>query len=256
MFGSALRQFPAKSEVFLAGGPHNQNTPGLPVGQYFFQVTDPTGATLLSDDPVACRQVLVSVPPGFTQGAITAAGPAPFGPGGGDCAHNAAGYDPSTGSTGVHLMPFEDTSSPSRVYKVWLIPSSACNGVPGVDLSCNFTDANSKTVYFQITSCTGLSCQSPPPATIAGSVQDLSLGSWFASSYSGLEVEVKGTQLGYPFSTWVFTATDGTWSARNLDRGTQVTACIVVAGQGAAAAPTAAGVSGSERLICRRATAI
>lgn len=37
-----------KCDVYLNGGPQNANSQGLPDGTYYFQVTDPSGATLLS----------------------------------------------------------------------------------------------------------------------------------------------------------------------------------------------------------------
>src|SRR5215467_13635431 len=49
--------------VYLDGGP-GPNAPataaGLPDGDYYFQVTDPSGKKLLSIDPVANRKVTVS----------------------------------------------------------------------------------------------------------------------------------------------------------------------------------------------------
>ena len=57
-----LNHYAAKEHVYLNGGP-GINAPddaaGLPAGIYSFQVTDPSGKTLLSSDPVACRQVEV-----------------------------------------------------------------------------------------------------------------------------------------------------------------------------------------------------
>src|SRR5687768_14566106 len=43
-----------KDEVYLNGGPQNTTANGLPDGTYYFQVTDPSGATLLSSDPAVC----------------------------------------------------------------------------------------------------------------------------------------------------------------------------------------------------------
>src|SRR5439155_23033000 len=52
--------YDAKANVYLTGGPQNQHDPGLvPPGDYYFQVTDPSGAVLLSTNPIACRQVTV-----------------------------------------------------------------------------------------------------------------------------------------------------------------------------------------------------
>ena len=49
--------FSSKNAVYLSGGPQNQNANGLPDGTYYFQVTDPSGANLLSSDPAVCRQL-------------------------------------------------------------------------------------------------------------------------------------------------------------------------------------------------------
>ena len=51
--------YDAKTDVYLDGGP-GPNAPstaaGLPDGSYHYQVTDPSGKTLLSTDPVRCRR--------------------------------------------------------------------------------------------------------------------------------------------------------------------------------------------------------
>lgn len=52
--------YPCKPLVFLNGGPQNLQASGLPPGIYYFQVTDPSGNTLLSTDPAVCRQVVVN----------------------------------------------------------------------------------------------------------------------------------------------------------------------------------------------------
>src|SRR3954469_23507721 len=53
--------YDAKADVYLNGGPQNKHDAGLsPDGVYYFQVTDPSGAVLLSTDDAACRQVVVS----------------------------------------------------------------------------------------------------------------------------------------------------------------------------------------------------
>ena len=52
--------YPSKARVFFTAGPQNPKASGLPDGRYYFQVTDPSGSTLLSNDPAACRQVVVS----------------------------------------------------------------------------------------------------------------------------------------------------------------------------------------------------
>ena len=42
--------FQAKDDVYLTGGPQNTQSQGLPNGLYYYQVTDPSGATLLSTE--------------------------------------------------------------------------------------------------------------------------------------------------------------------------------------------------------------
>src|SRR5438046_6758042 len=55
--------YQAKEDVYLDGGPGPgapQTAAGLDDGTYVFQVTDPSGKTLLSTDPAGCRQFTVS----------------------------------------------------------------------------------------------------------------------------------------------------------------------------------------------------
>src|SRR5262245_38268059 len=54
--------YPSKEAVYLDGGPGvgaPQGAAGLPNGTYVFQVTDPSGKTLLSTDAANCRQFTV-----------------------------------------------------------------------------------------------------------------------------------------------------------------------------------------------------
>ena len=37
-----------QGRVYINGGPQNEDTQGLPDGTYYFQVTNPSGAVLLS----------------------------------------------------------------------------------------------------------------------------------------------------------------------------------------------------------------
>src|SRR5689334_23519675 len=51
--------YPSKDAVYLDGGPGSgapQTAAGLDNGRYVFQVTDPSGKTLLSQDPAQCRE--------------------------------------------------------------------------------------------------------------------------------------------------------------------------------------------------------
>src|SRR5215467_14392490 len=103
--------YPSKDAVYLDGGPGPgapQTAAGLDDGVYVFQVTDPSGKTLLSTDPVACRQFTVSA------GIITSTAPSPAG-----CAH-VTGLDVDHGAATVQLMPYNDTPNPGGEYKVWV----------------------------------------------------------------------------------------------------------------------------------------
>jgi len=105
--------YAAKPDVYLDGGP-GANAPhkaaALPVGDYFFEVTDPSGKTLLSEDAVECRRVH------FDGALITEAYRGPNG-----CLH-ASGDDQSDGGLTVQLMPFSDTPNNGGEYKVWVTP--------------------------------------------------------------------------------------------------------------------------------------
>ena len=128
-------QFSSKEEVYLDGGPGPgapQTAAGLDDGFYYFQVTDPSGKTLLSEDPVECREFQVS-------GGIIVAYT-------GGCAH-ATGVDQDHGGVTVGLAPFADTPNHGGVYKVWVTfvedysPGSGKHG---------FVPAHSKTDNFKV----------------------------------------------------------------------------------------------------------
>jgi hypothetical protein len=123
-----------KPHVYLDGGPGDQapvGSAGLPDGIYVFQVTDPSGKTLLSIDPNGCRRFTV------TNGVIVDVAPA------GACGH-ATGIDADHGALSLHpsappavtvqlcgggvgdpehpTLCFNDTPNPGGEYKVWVTP--------------------------------------------------------------------------------------------------------------------------------------
>jgi hypothetical protein len=108
-----LNIYAAKADVYLNGGP-GINAPddaaGLPAGTYAFQVTDPSGKTLLSTDAVTCRRFTVD-DSGVIQ-SVTASGA---------CAH-ATGIDGEDQGITVQLLPYDDTPNNGGVYKVWVSP--------------------------------------------------------------------------------------------------------------------------------------
>ena len=135
-----LNHYADKHDVYLNGGP-GINAPvdaaGLPEGDYTFMVTDPSGKTLLSTDPEACRQVHVGADGRFGSTALSGA-----------CAH-ATGIDGEHGGTTVQLFPYADTPNPGGVYKVWITLTN--------DLACGakgtkhcFVPSESKTDNFKV----------------------------------------------------------------------------------------------------------
>ena len=146
-------QYTDKREVYLDGGP-GPNAPstaaGLEDGLYVFQVTDPAGKALLSQDPSKCR--IVRVENGLIVGLVL---PSTLGLGLTDAYDVVSGNgknatiisvachiqdepDKVAGPSGQHdtntdtdhyppaivvqLMPFLDTPNPGGVYKAWMMP--------------------------------------------------------------------------------------------------------------------------------------
>lgn len=135
-----LNIYEAKQDVYLNGGP-GINAPddaaGLPAGTYSYQVTDPSGKTLLSSDATACRQVTVDA-----SGVFQSVAPS------GGCAH-ATGTDGEDDGITVQLFPFDDTPNNGGVYKVWVSPTAFLDcDAPG-NKNC-FVPRYSKTDNFKI----------------------------------------------------------------------------------------------------------
>lgn len=101
--------FPSKESVYLDGGPGPgapQGAAGLDDGTYVFQVTNPNGATLLSQDPARCRQFVASG--GIITGVVDT-----------DCEHKT-GVDVDWNAAPVQLVPYANTPNNGGVYKVWV----------------------------------------------------------------------------------------------------------------------------------------
>jgi hypothetical protein len=152
--GSAVNanHFDSKCAVHLDGGP-GPNAParaaGLPDGDYYFQVTDPSGRHLLNTDPVSNRKFRV------TGGVITAyigtGGPA-----------HPTGVDLDHGAVTIALAnatcptDFLDSTNNGGAYKVWATPVADFVGDPTlVDNTCGngcfhgFVPSKSKTDNFK-----------------------------------------------------------------------------------------------------------
>jgi cysteine-rich repeat protein len=143
--GSAVNHnlYAAKTDVYLDGGPSGGGPSGaaaLDAGDYYFQVTDPSGQVLLSTDAIECRRVHVS-----NDGVIDAVI--------GGCAH-ATGIDQDYAALGaitVQLMPYANTPNPGGVYKVWVTPVGAyVGGGYSAGVSYGFVPSFSKTDVFKV----------------------------------------------------------------------------------------------------------
>lgn len=136
-----LNIYQDKGDVYLNGGP-GINAPasaaGLPAGTYTFQVTDPSGKTLLSTDDAACRQFSVN-----DSGVISAVLST------GTCAAHLVGVDGEDGGLTVQLMPYLDTPNNGGVYKVWATPTHLLDCKAHGNKFC-FVPRYSKTDNFKV----------------------------------------------------------------------------------------------------------
>src|SRR5215467_13215112 len=162
---------PSKSAAYLNGGPQNEHSAGLPVGTYYFQVTDPNGSVLLSTDDVTCRQVVVALGTsgkGVFQGHPSGAPPAsctePAGSATPGAFHNNGTTDAANGgSIPIQLCAptgcpagspdFKDTPNAGGEYKVWLISVddyNNCGAAPSSKNNFCFQNGNTKTDNFKV----------------------------------------------------------------------------------------------------------
>lgn len=103
--------YEAKEDVYLNGGPNNSQCNGgkLDDDTYYFQVTDPSGKSLLHNggDGVAKRKFTVS---GGVISSYDYVGPG----------QRPLGLDSACGSKAIRLAPFQNTPNNGGVYKVWI----------------------------------------------------------------------------------------------------------------------------------------
>jgi len=160
-----------RADVYISGGPQNTNASGLPDGTYYFQVTDPSGKTLLSTDNAVCRQVVV-----VGQRLAGTAGP---------CPHALGTFNDDNGVTPVKLAPFAETPNPGAEYKVWIVPvgRATIGSDPKV---LNFSNRDSKTDNFKVVE------ESTPPPPV-GSCQPSSSLSAIASGNNVASYVPKGS---------------------------------------------------------------
>jgi hypothetical protein len=175
-----------KCDVYLDGGP-GPNAPvgaaGLPDGDYFFQVTDPSGQTLLSTDTVAHRQFHVAG--GFITGTS------------GSGNHPTA-VDADHGSLGarvIQLCPFSTTPNPGGVYKVWV----TLIGDYGPGRFFGFVPANSKTDNFKVktggqpTACLSVDKYNDTTGNFVKDPTDTVIPSWPLTVTDPMGAQIGGT---------------------------------------------------------------
>lgn len=146
-------RFSSKCAVYLDGGagPHSPSKArGLADGDYYFQVTDPSGQMLLSTDPVSNRKLHV------TGGVITAFA------GTGGAPHSTGKDGANGGAMTIQLATtgcptdYLDTPNADSVYKAWVTPVESFVGkASSVDNPCGkgcfhgFMASKSKTDNFK-----------------------------------------------------------------------------------------------------------
>jgi hypothetical protein len=132
------------TDVYLNGGPR-PNAPcsaaGLPDGQYYFQVTDPSGHVLLSDYGInnGVIEVYGGLITGYSQGLELR------GTGFGKC-NDGINH---TNNITVQLAPFSTTPNPGGEYKVWMTKTIDYDPTKG---SYGFIPSKSKTDNFKVPS--------------------------------------------------------------------------------------------------------
>lgn len=198
-----------KADVYLNGGPQNTNGPGMPNGTYYFQVTNPSGSTLLSTDLASCRQLTVAN--GVVSGAT------------GPCPHANGTFNPANLSTPVQLIPFNDTPNSGGEYKVWLIRQTSETTVAGDGIHITFDNKDTKTDNFKVRLTTGTPTPTPPANvtyTLSGcKFYDRNAnGSWdhFNTPNYPNEVTIPGVRIIVTVNgvdqPYVETGQDGCWS--------------------------------------------
>jgi hypothetical protein len=121
-------QYDLKTDVYLNGGPQNcGGGSGLPDGNYYFQVTDPSGATLLSSDAIKFREVQVV---GGVIDGVSGSG------------NHLEGNDTDCGTHPVQLFPYDDTPSNGGEYSVDFAAAA------DVEACADFDSGNSTTLNF------------------------------------------------------------------------------------------------------------
>ncbi len=202
--------FQSKQEVYF-------RAQKVPDGTYYFQVTNPSGALLLSSDDAACRQVVVSGG-GFSQ---------VIGP----CPHQFVSL---SGGGVVQLYPYDTTDNNGGEYKAWLISQAPACGVSVNPLNpkelLGVTAACSKTDNYKVLDDCQVDCGPPGPSSLVGGRKYYDLDTNGARGggepgVAGFRIDVYVNGSLTPMTQ--FTVADGGWFVR-LGEGSQFRACEVL----------------------------
>ncbi len=155
--GTAVNEniYQIPTDVYINGGPNNANSQGLPPNEiYYFEVTDPSGRVLLSNDAANCRQVQTDEN-GRISGAYTGDG----------CSHGVGSVDSSNGALPVRLWPFNRTPNGGNEYKVILIKKTAAGvSVESDGYHLDYPRSATKTDNFKVVTYTN----TDPPTDTGG----------------------------------------------------------------------------------------
>lgn len=170
-------QYDTKGDVYLLGGSQNGN---LPAGDYYFQVTDPSGGSVLSQDAVTDRMFTLDANGGIT--AYTGTHSVTTCPG---------------GNLAVQLLPFATTTNSGGVYKLWVSNSS------------DFTTGPTKVDAFMVRGDVPVDAQAQ--VTVV-KFYDPSTAAVSTTVYDGTQTTIDGWNMTLiePVSNWTITeATSG-----------------------------------------------
>ena len=156
----------AKADVYLTGGPQN-----LEAGTYFFKVTNPNGAVLLSSDAITERIFSVDASGNF----------------------DYLGATHTVSTIGSHdriaMAPFDDTPNNGGVYKAWACLYDAATSTDDQTADC-------KTDNFKVngTECVGDQCDPPELLT------RLDVLKFFDANRDGIQQGGEPNLTGWKFS--------------------------------------------------------
>jgi len=139
--------YASKLDVYLNGGPQNCISPGLPNGNYYYMVTNPSGSVLLSLDSVFDRKF-----------SVTSTSSGKIATNLGNSATHMDGTSPCPGGISIRLAKdatdYADTPNAGGVYKAWITReadfNAACaSGAKSCELA-GFINSNTKTDNFRV----------------------------------------------------------------------------------------------------------